>query len=267
MEANTETAADLRYLLGRATSLGGLRPKCTVIDRNGRLAISKFPSIDDERDVARGEVLALLLARRAGLNAAVARVEALPGGAVAVIERFDRLGDDLRIPYISASSLLDAGRDEERSYLDLVDAMRRHGRDAAADARELWRRLVFNLLITNVDDHLHNLGFLHVADGQWRLAPAFDLNPFPDKARESKTWLSDADGPVTSVAQLLDAAGHFSLRLEEARAVLAQVVSAAAGWRKLATGKAVGMSASEAGRFAPAFEHSEMDRAQAASMV
>jgi hypothetical protein len=71
------------------------------------------------------------------------------------------------------------------------------------DVRQLWRRLVFNLLITNVDDHLQNHGFLHVAHGLWRLAPAFDINPFPDKDRESKTWLSEQDGPITDVQMLL----------------------------------------------------------------
>jgi serine/threonine-protein kinase HipA len=107
--------------------------------------------------------------------------------------------------------LLQASREEDRSYTEIADAIRTHGHAPTQDVRQLWRRLVFNLLITNVDDHLQNHGFLHVAHGQWRLAPAFDINPFPDKDRESKTWLSEQDGPITDVQMLLARASYFAL--------------------------------------------------------
>jgi serine/threonine-protein kinase HipA len=94
--------------------------------------------------------------------------------------------------------MLQARRDEDRSYAELADAIRAHRADPKTDFAELWRRLVFNLLIGNVDDHLRNTDFLHVGAGLWRLAPAFDLNPYPDKAREPKTWLSKREGPITS---------------------------------------------------------------------
>jgi serine/threonine-protein kinase HipA len=260
-ERHDESAEDLRYLQGKGTSLGGLRPKCTLLDEDGTLALGKFPSIGDERCVTRGEVLALRLARLAGIDAASARIVMVSDAPVAVISRFDRTSDHARIPYLSGASMLQAPRDDERAYTELVDAINRMCLDARKDARELWRRLLFNHLITNVDDHLHNLGFLHVGKGLWRLAPAFDLNPFPDKDRESKTWLSEDTGPVTSIHTLLDQAGRFSLDKPEALQVVAEVHEVLAQWRRVATSKEVGLTPSEVDDFAPAFEHSEMQAA------
>lgn len=262
IERNQETAADLRFLQGKGTSLGGLRPKCTVIDRNGRLSLGKFPSVSDERSVTRGEVLALCLARRAGIDAAPARIEPLQDTPIAIIERFDRTPDDLRIPYLSAASLLQAARNEERSYVEIADAIRAHGMHPVADVQQLWRRMVFNLLITNVDDHLHNLGFLHVENGLWRLAPAFDINPFPDKFNESKTWLSEEDGPITALSALMGRAPYFSLGADQAQAVLGEVVRAVAEWKAVATSPAVGLTPKEVNDFVPAFEHDQIAAAR-----
>ena len=131
------------------------------------------------------------------------------------------------------------------------------------DTQQLWRRLLFNLLITNVDDHLHNLGFLHVANGLWRLAPAFDLNPFPDKPSESKTWLSEQDGPITAVAHLMARASYFSLGAEAALKVLGEVVQAVSKWKTVAASAKVGLKAKELAGFAPAFEHGQMVAARA----
>lgn len=234
VERGEETTEDLRYLQGKGTSLGGMRPKCTLIDEDGWLAIGKFPSVGDTRSVTRGEVLALRLATLAGIDAAPSRIVQLNDVAVAVIRRFDRDGADGRIPYQSAASLLQASRQEDRSYTEIADAIRSIGHDPIRDLRQLWRRLVFNLLITNVDDHLQNHGFLHVANGQWRLAPAFDLNPFPDKDRESKTWLSEQDGPVTDVAMLMARRDYFALSQIEALAILAEVHGAVLSWQRVA---------------------------------
>lgn len=179
VERSQESAQDLRYLLGKGTSLGGMRPKCTVLDDDGTLALGKFPSVQDERSVTRGEVLALCLARRAGIDAANARIVMVKEVPIAVISRFDRNADQGRIAYLSAASLLQSSRTQEHAYTEVIDAMRVACVEAKTDARQLWRRLVFNHLITNVDDHLQNLGFLYMGNGLWRLAPAFDLNPFP----------------------------------------------------------------------------------------
>lgn len=258
VEMNKETVADLRYLQGKGTSLGGLRPKCTVLDRNGRLSLGKFPSVGDERNVTRAEVLALHLARRAGIDSAAARVEELQKIPVAIIERFDRTTDDLRIPYLSAASMLQASRNEERSYVEIADAIRAHGMNPVEDLQQLWRRMMFNLLITNVDDHLHNLGFLHVTNGLWRLAPAFDINPFPDKTNESKTWLSEEDGPIAAVPTLMARASYFALPAQAALTVLGEIVRAVIDWKAVATSNAVGLKAKEASQFTPAFEHEQM---------
>lgn len=265
VERGQETAEDLRYLQGKGTSLGGMRPKCTLVDEDGRLAIGKFPSVGDTRSVTRGEVLALKLAARAGIDAAPARVVCLgPSGSevpVAVIQRFDRDEADGRIPYQSAASLLQASREEDRSYTEIADAIRTHGQAPTQDLRQLWRRLVFNLLVTNVDDHLQNHGFLHVAHGQWRLAPAFDINPFPDKDRESKTWLSERDGPITDVRMLLARASYFAMDEQQALTVLGEVHAAVSNWRNLALGPEVGLRATELDDFALAFEHEQIDAA------
>ncbi|MDP3926046.1 MAG: type II toxin-antitoxin system HipA family toxin, partial [Hydrogenophaga sp.] len=243
VESGNETAEDLRYLQGKGTSLGGMRPKCTLLDQDGWLAIGKFPSVGDTRSVTRGEVLALRLAAKAGIDVAEARTVVLGQGSeavpIAVIRRFDRDETGGRKPYQSAASLLQARREEERSYTELADAIRTHGHAPVADMQQLWRRLVFNLLITNVDDHLQNHGFLHVAHGQWRLAPAFDINPFPDKEQESKTWLSEQDGPITDVQMLLARAPHFALKPEQALRIVGEVHAAVANWRQLATNTAV----------------------------
>lgn len=211
VEQGTESEADLRYLQGKATSLGGLRPKCTVLDADGTLALGKFPSITDTRSIVRGEALALKLARLAGLDAAEARIEMIDGTAIAIIRRFDRTPDAARLAYLSGGSLLQARRSEDRAYTEIADALRRIGARPTEDVLELWRRMLFNFLITNVDDHLWNVGVLYAGNGQWRLAPAFDVNPFPDRARESKTWLSEETGPITSLRQLID--GLYLLRI------------------------------------------------------
>jgi serine/threonine-protein kinase HipA len=255
VEQGTETEADLGYLLGKATSLGGLRPKCTLLDVDGHLAIGKFPSIGDSRSITRGEVLALQLARRAGLGAAEARIEVLEGVPVAVIRRFDRTTAGARIHYLSAGSLLQARRDEDRAYTEVADVLRSIGSQPVPDLAELWRRLLFNLLISNVDDHLWNLGVLYAGNTQWALAPAFDLNPFPERERESKTWLSEDTGPITSLDMLLDGAAYFGIGRPDAEAAAASMALVLRGWRDVATSREVGLRESELRDFAPAFEH------------
>ena len=258
VEQGRETAEDLKYLQGKGTSLGGMRPKCTVLEKDGALAIGKFPSINDARSVTRGEVLALRLAVKAGIDAAPARIVVLGGTAVAVIERFDRTREYARIPYLSAASMLQASRESDHSYAEIADAIRAHCASPVQDVQQLWRRMVFNLLITNVDDHLQNHGFLYAGNGHWRLAPAFDINPFPDKDRESKTWLTPETGPVESLAMLLDEAAYFNLSARDAVTVLSEVSGAVSRWRAEARGAKVGLSAAELDDFAPAFEHEAM---------
>jgi serine/threonine-protein kinase HipA len=262
VEANKETAADLAYLRGRGTSLGGMRPKCTVIDEDGALSIGKFPSIADERAVTKGEVLALTLAKNAGINAAAARVVESQGLPVALIRRFDRRGDGQRLMYVSAATMLgvEPTEPEEHSYTEIVDAIRVHGADAQADIEELWRRIAFSILITNVDDHLRNHGFLHEDREFWRLSPAFDINPSPERVRELKTWISEDAGPDMTIDALMSVIAYFRITRARAKGILSEVVHAMDNWRMI--GRGIGMSDGELEPFVDAFEHGERDAAK-----
>ncbi|HEY4244493.1 MAG TPA: HipA domain-containing protein [Kofleriaceae bacterium] len=262
VETHSETSADLAYLRGRGTSLGGLRPKCSVLDDDGRLAIGKFPSVQDRRAVTKGEVLAMRLAKRAGIDAADARLVNSDGIPVALIRRFDRT-ESGRILYVSAATMLgvDTTAAGEHSYTEIVDALRVYGSSAQADIEELFRRIAFSIAITNVDDHLLNHGFLHVAHGLWRLAPAFDLNPFPERVRELKTWISEETGPEMSLDALMSVATYFRLGAARARQIVRDVEKAVARWRE--EGSALGMTDAELDEFTDAFEHPERDVARA----
>lgn len=262
IETNTETAADLAYLRGRGTSLGGLRPKCTVIDDSGRLSIGKFPSVNDERAVTKGEVLALRLATIAGIDAAQAQMVSSDNTPVALVRRFDRPDGGGRLMYVSAATMLGAEPSDpgEHAYTEIVDALRQHGSQPQADTEELWRRIAFSILITNVDDHLINHGFLHVDRGQWRLAPAFDINPFPDRVRELKTWISEETGPEASIDALMSVIAYFRIAKQRAKEVLAKVEAAVSRWRQ--EGRALGLTDTELDQFADAFEHGERSMAR-----
>lgn len=264
VENENETAADLAYLRGRGTSLGGMRPKCTVVDGDGRLSIGKFPSVNDERPVTKGEILAMTLAKAAGIRAAEARLVESDGLPVALIRRFDRTATGKRLMYVSAATLLGADPDESREhfYTEIVDAIRIHGADARTDIEELWRRMAFAILITNVDDHLHNHGFLHAHHGQWSLAPAFDLNPFPERVRELKTWISEETGPEATIDALLSVIAYFRIPLARAKEILGEIERAIANWRD--EGRAIGMSHREIEQFADAFEHPQRQAARQA---
>ncbi len=256
VETDTETAADLEYLRGRGTSLGGLRPKCTVIDNDGSLSIGKFPSIHDSYSVTKGEVLALHVAAAAGIQAAEARIVESDGIAVALIKRFDRGPRGERIPYLSAATLLGIEDSHQvHTYTEIVDALKRYSPDYRADAEELWRRIALTILITNVDDHMRNHGFLHVEKNQWRLSPAFDINPFPDRRRVLKTWITESLGDAASIQSLMEAAPYFGIESKRACALLSTVEGAVARWRQI--GKDIGMKASELNAFETAFEHVE----------
>ena len=265
VETHTETAEDLRYLRGRGTSLGGLRPKCSVVDDDGTLSIGKFPSVADDRAVTKGEVLALQLARAAGVDAATARLVECDGTPVALIRRFDRPDGGGRVMYVSAATMLgvEVAESSEHTYTEIVDALRMYGSSPQADTEELWRRIALSILITNTDDHLRNHGFLHVDRGQWRLAPAFDVNPSPDRIRELKTWVSEDTGPEATIEALMSALPYFRISVPRARQMLATVERVVSRWRSM--GRSLGMSAEELDQFTGAFEHEERAAARAVS--
>jgi serine/threonine-protein kinase HipA len=255
----TETAQDLRFLLGAGSPLGGARPKAAVSLTDDRLAIAKFPKPDDTRDIATGEILALTLAAQAGIHVAEHRLVPVGGNSVAVITRFDRAGAN-RIPFISAVTLLGLPQGDPGAYTMLADGIRQFGNDVPGDLRELWRRLVFSLLACNYDDHLRNHGFLMHEPGRWSLSPAYDINPVPevDRVHTSKTAITeDQDEP--SIANALAAAPRFGLKATGSKKILREVFAAVSGWRK--TGRQLRLKASFLDTYASAFEHPLMDEA------
>jgi serine/threonine-protein kinase HipA len=252
----TDTEEDLRLLLAPGSSLGGARPKASVRDRDGHLAIAKFPSKGDEHNVVLWEALALTLAAKAGIDVPGWRLETVARRRVLLLRRFDRSGGT-RLPFLSAMSMLGARDLEPRSYLEFVDALRQHGASPKQDVRQLWRRIVFNILISNTDDHLRNHGFLYAGGAGWRLAPAYDLNPVPTdvKPRVLTTTISLDDG-TASLKLALEVAQYFELGLKDARRTAREVGTAVGAWRSVAT--KLGIPKAEADRMASAFEHEDL---------
>jgi serine/threonine-protein kinase HipA len=260
VHGETETAQDLRYLLGQGSPLGGARPKSAVALPDGQMAIAKFPKPDDTRDIAAGEILALALAKQAGMDVAGHRLVEVKSKAVAVITRFDRDGAR-RIPFLSAHTLLGLPPGEPGSYTMLADGIRQFGYDSTADLRELWRRLIFSLPVSNYDDHLRNHGFLMRVRGRWALSPAYDVNPVPeiDRTQTPQTPISEArEGP--GIAAALEAASRFGLKAAAAKMILGEVLAVVAGWRK--TGRKLRIKASTLDAYETAFEHPLFKEAQ-----
>lgn len=256
-----DTDEDLRLLIAPGSSLGGARPKTSVREKDGHLAIAKFPRRDDECNAVLWEATAIKLAKKAGIAVPAARVGTVAKKSVLLVRRFDRDGAR-RIPFLSAMSMLGARDNETRSYLEIVDALRQHGASPREDMEALWRQLVFNILISNTDDHLRNHGFLYEGRDGWRLSPAYDLNPVPVdiKPRILTTTINEDDN-TASLALALDVAGYFELDAGRAREIAAQVGKAVSKWRDVAAGH--GLTQSEVGRMASAFEHGDLEMARA----
>lgn len=247
---DSETDAELRMLLNEGSPLGGARPKSAVQDGD-HLAIAKFPKPDDIRSIAHGEVLALQLAKAVGINAASARLEDVAGRPVSIIRRFDRDGAK-RIPFLSAMSFLGKSDGDQATYTDIAEIIRRHSSAPTDDLHELFRRMVFNVLISNHDDHLRNHAFLYDKGNQWRLSPAYDLNPVPSSETDGalQTAISDKSDEA-NLDLALEAAPHFKLKPEQAKIVIGAVIAAVKNWRKFAG--MLGMSAGDQNAYASAF--------------
>jgi serine/threonine-protein kinase HipA len=222
-----ETDEDLELIFAPGSSLGGARPKASVIDRHGHLSIAKFPKGSDEYRIETWEEIALRLAERAGIATAEHELIRVTGKPVLLSRRFDRVGTQ-RIPFLSAIAMLGARDGEVGSYPELVDVLSTHGARAKRDAHELYRRVAFSVLVSNVDDHLRNHGFLWKGKTGWVLSPAYDLNPVPTdlKARVLTTNI-DLEEATCSIDLVEAAAGYFALSLPDARSILKQVDDAA----------------------------------------
>ncbi|MCJ7630320.1 MAG: HipA domain-containing protein, partial [Longimicrobiales bacterium] len=253
-----DSERELKILLAPGSSLGGARPKASVIGEGGRLSLAKFPKKDDPYSVAAWEHLALDLARDAGIRTAESELLSIEGQGVILLPRFDRDGL-VRIPFLSAMNMLDGVDQEARSYLEIAEVIRRFGSSARSDLREIWRRMVFNVLISNTDDHLRNHGFLYAGEGGWTLSPAYDINPVP--AQIKPRFLSTAIGEnpedtSASLALALEVAEYFDMEGEEARAVAREVAEVTRHWSDRA--RAMGIQGSEIVLMTSAFEHDDL---------
>ena len=256
IERNIETDEDLDLIFAPGSSLGGARPKASIVDAQDNLAIAKFPKDTDEYGLEIWEHIALVMAARAGITVARHELQFVNDKPVLISWRFDR-NKQQRIPFLSAMSLLQAKDGDRASYPEIVDELAEHGANTKADSVELFRRMVFNILVSNVDDHLRNHGFLWVSTKGWKLSPAYDLNPTPIdlKQRILSTNISLDEG-TCSVELALSQAEFFGLKLIEARKIIKEVGLIVATWRDVA--KSVGVNQAEQDRMSSAFEHQDL---------
>jgi serine/threonine-protein kinase HipA len=255
LERDDPSAEDLRILLHGASSLGGARPKAHVIDAKGALSIAKFPSpVRDAWDVIRWEAVALALAERAAVKVPEYKLLSIVERPVLVVRRFDR-NAGRRVGYASAMTMLGARDGEQGSYLEIAQAIEGSSPRVTEDLRELWRRIVLTVLISNTDDHLRNHGFLRASSAGWTLAPVFDLNPNPEGETKQLETAIDELNAGASIATALEVADLFGLSEPEACVVLNEVLNATEPWREIAAG--AGLPVAEIERLAPAFDHTE----------
>jgi serine/threonine-protein kinase HipA len=259
LERDQPTVEDLRLLLEGGSSLGGARPKAHVLDTADQLSIAKFPSPTADRwDVIRWEAVALTLAQRAGITVPTHQLHEIAGRPVLVLRRFDR-DAECRLGYVSAMTMLGAREGEQGSYLEIAETLEEHSSHAAADLHELWRRIVFNVLISNTDDHLRNHGFLKTSTAGWSLSPAFDLNPNPEGETKRLSTAIDENSTVASIETTLEVVGIFGLSEKDARQILTEVTAGTDSWREVA--QSSGLRKTEIERMQPAFEHEQRDSA------
>ena len=238
IEANEDTAEARKWLtmlMAPGSSLGGARPKANVLDEVGHPWIAKFPSKNDTVNKGAWEYLAYRLAVNAGINMAASKLERVAGSYHTFFtKRFDRDKQE-RIHFASAMTMTGKNeeliRDETPSYLDIVEFIQFSGTHVEEDLHQLWRRIVFNILISNTDDHLRNHGFVLTNEG-WRLSPAFDINPSIDK--DGLSLNIDMDNNTLDIDLARSVGVYFRLGEKEMYDILSEVRSAVAGWQKIA---------------------------------
>jgi serine/threonine-protein kinase HipA len=253
VQSNLETPEDIRMLLHPGASLGGARPKAVVQD-DGEMWIAKFPSQDDDRRVSLWEAMMLKMAGTVGIKIPEHKVIFISEGKpVLLVKRFDRTDTGERIPFMSAMTML--GRDEKSanpgSYLEMAETLITVAANPDEDVRQIWKRMVFNILSGNTDDHLRNHGFLRTPKG-WVISPAYDLNP---TRIEKRTHALSFDG-ATDLPDLdlcLTLSPYFRYTSEsDAKNDLNHIREGVSKWRDLA--KDVGLDAREILRMEKAFE-------------
>ncbi len=256
-QEDPEYAKWLRMLIAPGGSLGGARPKASVLDDKGSLWIAKFPSRRDGDDVGAWEGVVHELAARAGLETPTAMTRKFGSDHHTFLtQRFDRTSRGERVHFASAMTLLERSDGDDAasgtSYLELAELIMKHGSQTERDLAELWRRIVFSICVSNTDDHLRNHGFLLGPSG-WALAPAYDMNPNPHGAG-LRLNISETDNSQ-DLALARDVAKYFRLSDTRAQEILSEVVTGVSGWRAVA--KQHGISRDEVERIAPAFDHAQ----------
>jgi serine/threonine-protein kinase HipA len=255
-ETNTASDAEkwLNMLIGPGGSLGGARPKASVVDEQGQLWIAKFPSIRDDHDIGAWEALVNALARGCGLRVSDSQIARFNSPQhTFLVRRFDRTANNDRVHFASAMTLTGRADGDDAStgvsYLDLARVIINDGAQPQADLRELWSRIVFNLLVSNADDHLRNHGFLRVPGKGWSLSPAYDMNPVPE-AHGLKLNITEADNAL-DIELARSTAPYFRQTLSVADDIIARMKSVVRQWRKLA--QALKIEEHEQDRMASAF--------------
>ncbi|MDX8396489.1 MAG: type II toxin-antitoxin system HipA family toxin [Mariprofundaceae bacterium] len=212
-------------------SLGGARAKLMIQDQDKRFKLAKLPQPNDVDDVEGWEFVLLRLAENAGIDVPVTSLHGDKTQHALLLERFDRDGDR-RIHYMSAMTLLEMsdGDSDDSSYVDLADAM--SSICEVSCIKQLFRRMVFNVMCGNVDDHLRNHGFLYI-DGIWKLSPAFDMTPCDDYGSQHALHVYDKNTPDT-FETIMVCCEHFGLHRDEALEIISKVAEAVSGWREIA---------------------------------
>jgi len=226
----------LTIIINPGSSLGGARPKASVVDNKKNLWIAKFPSKSDIKDIGGWEMVTNELAQNAGLNVAVSKIQKFSDKYYTFLtKRFDRTNTDERIHYASAMTMLgyvDGNNFQDGvSYLEFVDFLTRNGANIESDLKELWQRIVFNIFVSNTDDHLRNHGFILTEKG-WILSPAFDINPNEDGAGLSLNISLDDNSLDLDLT--LEVADYFRLTREDALKVIEDIKKSVTNWRSVA---------------------------------
>ncbi len=256
VESNEDTAEAKKWLtmlMAPGSSLGGARPKANVLDENGNLWIAKFPSKSDTIDKAAWEYLAYLLAVKAGIQMAESKIEKVAGKYHTFFtKRFDREKVQ-RIHFASAMTMTGKNeeliRDDTPSYLDIVEFIQFSGTHITEDLHQLWKRIVFYVLISNTDDHLRNHGFILTNEG-WRLSPAFDINPSIDK--NGLALNIDTDNNALDIQLVKSVGMYFRLDETEMNHIIDEVKSAVSDWQRMAS--EIGISRGEQTLMSHAFK-------------
>lgn len=225
----------LTQLVHPGSSLGGARPKASIIDKDKTLNIAKFPSRKDDYDAGLWEHFCHLLARKAGVNAAFTQIIPTSDRYHTLLSRrFDRTDTGKRIHFASAMTLLGLSDGENagtgHGYLDMVDFIVRSCTNVEANLQELFRRVAFNICIANSDDHFRNHGFLLTAKG-WMLSPAYDMNP---TLNEYQSLLISNSSNKADLNTLLDACEDYMLNQATATKIISEVIATVKNWKPLA---------------------------------